>query len=106
MDAIPLIREKLSERGIILHPKKLYIQHYSKGVKFIGAVVKPGRLYIANRTKGNFYESIVNLEKQYLDKSYITLTDIEHCCSVINSYLGFLKHYKSYKIKRKNMIYS
>ena len=34
-----------------LHPRKIYLQHFSKGVKFIGAVVKPGREYIGNRTK-------------------------------------------------------
>jgi RNA-directed DNA polymerase len=46
---------------LTLHPNKIYLQHYSKGVQFLGAVIKPHRIYIANRTKGNFYSAI---EKQ------------------------------------------
>jgi RNA-directed DNA polymerase len=44
-----------------LHPDKIYLQRYSKGVKYLGAVIKPHKNYIANRTKGNFYNAI---EKQ------------------------------------------
>jgi RNA-directed DNA polymerase len=43
---------------LTLHPKKIYLQHFSKGVKFLGTVIKPNRIYIANRTKGNFYNAI------------------------------------------------
>ncbi|MFH1563816.1 MAG: reverse transcriptase domain-containing protein [Nitrospirota bacterium] len=51
----------LSTLQLTLHSRKIYFQHYTKGVKFLGAVIKPYRIYIANRTKGNFYEAI---EKQ------------------------------------------
>lgn len=44
-----------------LHPDKIYLQHFIKGVKYLGSVIKPHRMYIANRTKGNFFEAI---EKQ------------------------------------------
>jgi hypothetical protein len=44
-----------------IHPKKIYLQHCSKGVKFLGTVILPNRIYIADRTKGNFYNAI---EKQ------------------------------------------
>lgn len=47
-----------------LHPRKIYLQHFSKGVKFIGAVVKPGREYIGNRTKGNLYAKIHYYNKE------------------------------------------
>ena len=46
------------ELAMTLHPKKVYLQHYTKGVKFIGAVIKPNREYIGNRTKGNLYARI------------------------------------------------
>lgn len=42
-------------RKLIINPDKIYIQHYKKGVKFIGAVIKPKRIYISNRTISNFY---------------------------------------------------
>jgi RNA-directed DNA polymerase len=51
----------LSTLKLTLHPDKIYLQHYSKGVKYLGAVIKPHKTYIANRTKGNFYNAI---EKQ------------------------------------------
>ena len=33
-------------------PEKYYLQHYKKGVKFLGTVIKGERIYIANRTLG------------------------------------------------------
>jgi len=54
---IKVIREYLKkELKLVLHPKKVYLQHYSKGVKYLGAVIKPHRIYIANRTTGNFHK--------------------------------------------------
>lgn len=104
-EVISKIKMKLSDIGVKLHPKKLYIQHYSKGVKFIGAVIKPNRIYISNRTKGNFfwslkryYEYIKKLQKNNLCP---TINDIDHFVSSVNSYLGFLKHYKTFNIRKK-----
>ena len=57
---IPLIRHWLQDQlQLSLHPRKIYLQHYSKGVQFLGAVIKPNRIYIAKRTSGNFYDAIV-----------------------------------------------
>ena len=39
---IPLIKTTLQDRLLLtLHPDKIYLQHYSKGVQFLGAVIKP-----------------------------------------------------------------
>ncbi len=83
---------------LTLHPKKIYLQHYSKGVKFLGTVIKPNRIYIANRTKGNFYYAI---EKQNKVVRNHKPTKEENAAflSSMNSYLGIMKHYKSYKIR-------
>ncbi len=88
---------------LTLHPNKIYLQHYSKGVKYLGAVIKPYRIYIANRTKGNFYQAI---EKQnfIVHDHEPNNEDKKNFLSSINSYLGILKHYKTYKL-RKRMIY-
>jgi len=85
---------------LTLHPKKIYLQHYSKGVKFLGAVIKPNRIYIANRTKGNFYKAI---EKQNLIARNHKPTREEQSAflSSMNSYLGIMKHYKTYKMRKK-----
>lgn len=39
------IKEYLAEQlHITLHPDKIYLQHYTKGTKMVGAVIKPKRL--------------------------------------------------------------
>jgi hypothetical protein len=38
-----------------LYPKKIFLSHFSKSVNFLGTIIKHNRIYIANRTKGNFY---------------------------------------------------
>jgi len=40
---------------------QFYLQHYSKGVKYPGAVIRPHKTYLSNPTKEDFYSSI---EKQ------------------------------------------
>jgi hypothetical protein len=86
-----------------LHPKKIYLQHFLKGVKFLGAVIMPHRIYIANRTKGNFYNAIRNQNEIARNHKPTSEDRIKFICSM-NSYLGIMKHYKSYKL-RKNMIF-
>jgi hypothetical protein len=78
------------------------MQNVSKGVKYLGAVIKPHRKYIANRTKGNFYESIAEHNK--IARSHTPTQDEQQAfLSCMNSYLGIMKHYKTFK-HRKNML--
>ncbi len=100
---IPKIKTYLKEKLFLeLHPNKIYLQHYKNGVKFLGAVVKPHRIYIANRTKGNFFNAIEKQNKIARDHKP-TKEEQKAFLSSMNSYLGILKHYKSYKL-RKEMI--
>jgi len=88
---------------LTLHPRKIYLQHFSKGVKFIGSVIKPGRNYIGNRTKGNFFQKIQ--EYNHMAENNPNYANFaEKFQSSINSYLGFMVHYSSYKI-RYNMLW-
>ena len=92
------------ELHLILHPKKIHLQHYTKGVKYLGAVIKPNRIYIANRTKGNFYDTI---QKQNIiaRNHKPTKQEQKDFIASMNSYLGIMSHYKSYKL-RKEMIFN
>lgn len=85
-----------------LHPKKIYLQHYTKGVKFLGVVVKPNRLYISNRTKGNFYAAMMK-QNHIVKKGYLTKEDQDAFLCSMNSYLGIMSQYKSYDV-RINML--
>jgi len=86
-----------------IHPKKIYLQHYSKGVQFLGTVILPNRIYIASRTKGNFYNAI-EIQNEIARNHKPTKEEQHIFQSSMNSYLGIMKHYKTYKL-RKVMIF-
>ncbi|MBA7539675.1 hypothetical protein ES705_31955 [subsurface metagenome] len=87
---------------LTLHPDKIYLQHYTKGVKYLGAVIKPGRIYITNRTVGNFYHALDKQNRIIRDHKPIE-EEKKYFLSSMNSYLGIMKHYKTYRL-RKNLI--
>lgn len=98
LNAIPRIRKKLESIGLKLSPKKFYMQHYTKGLDFTGAVVKPGRVYPLNRTVTNFRHSIQRLNQCR------TRTQIINALSSVNNYLGLLRHYDSYAIRYNGLM--
>lgn len=100
---IPVIRSfLLNDLHLQLHPKKIILQHYQKGVKYLGAFIKPGRIYMANRTKGNFYNAIQKYNAVVRDHKP-SKKEKDSFLSSMNSYLGIMKHYKTYTL-RKNII--
>jgi len=95
----------LSSLKLTLHPRKIYLQSYENGVKFLGAVIKPHRTYIANRTKGSFYDTITLWNKSLKEnKNTLSREDLKLFLSSINSYLGIMKHYETYKIRKKMLL--
>ena len=96
------LREKLHH---ILHPKKFYLQNVNKGVMVVGAVIKPGRIYLSNRTIGNFKDNFHKLELLCRNTIEGGLTlhrakKIERYVAGINSIFGSLKHYASCNVKK------
>lgn len=95
---IPIIKATLQEQlKLTLHPKKIYLQHYSKGVQFLGTVIKPHRIYITNRTKGKFYNAIQK-QNALVTEHKPNMGQQARFLSCMNSYLGLFKHYKTYKL--------
>ena len=97
---LPIIRVYLQrELGLTLHPHKIFLEHYSQGVNYLGVIIKPRRIYVVNRTKGNFYSalltynSIAQRHKPYHEERAAFQ-------SHINSYLGLMKHYHTYTLRR------
>lgn len=86
-----------------LHPRKIYLQHYTKGVGFIGAFIKPRRIYIQNRTKGHFYKAI-HLINQTVEQKQLSREEAQKMISTLNSYLGIMKHYHTYNIRKKTSV--
>jgi retron-type reverse transcriptase len=91
----------LERMELTLHPKKMYLQHYSKGVLFIGGMIKPGRKYVSNRSLGFCCDTILRFNKLAVgDKKFVS-ENAKHFVAVINSYLGMIQHFNSYCVRRK-----
>nr|WP_294483227.1 hypothetical protein [uncultured Bacteroides sp.] len=87
------IRQCLREElGLTLHPKKSKIVRCCIGIDFLGIFVKPHRRYISNRTKRRIFRKSVPL---------LQCMDVEKLRAGINSYLGYMKHFKCGKIKER-----
>jgi len=98
---IPVMKKYLIDKlKLVLHPSKIYLQHFTKGVNYLGTIIKPHRIYILNRTKGNFYKAITK-HNQLISVKNPTNDDFKNFISGMNSYLGIMKHYKTLKIRKK-----
>lgn len=104
---VPVLRDYLAKNFFLeLHENKIYFQHFTKGVNFLGTIIKPWRIYIQKRTKGNFYEKIqfwnnlLNQEIAVTAKG-IGGKDMKKFLSSVNSYLGIMKHYNTYNLRKK-----
>lgn len=100
LSIIPMLRTELGKLGLRLNEKKFYLQHYSKGVQFTGAVIKPDRIYVANHTINSFALVVKRLGKAV---EMGMIDDIEKEIASVNSYLGIMSHYDEYATKRRIM---
>lgn len=97
---IPEMRDYLHEQLFItMHPNKIYVQHYTKGVQYVGAVIKPGRTYISNRTMGNLYKAIHRYNR--IAEDGLAEQFAEKFVATMNSYYGLMRHYQTYNLRRK-----
>lgn len=94
LNSIPMMREKLNEIGVTLHPNKFYFQHYTKGVEVVGSVIMVNRIYLHNRTVNNAFRAI-----NEINKLKACVSNVERVQSVVNSYLGFMKHSASFNLR-------
>lgn len=84
----------IEEFGYQMHPRKRYQQHYSKGVTFLGAKIKFGRIYASDRVVRNCKMAI----RKWNRLAYPSM--LGHFLDSINSYLGNFKHKNAYGIIR------
>lgn len=88
------------ELGLTLHPKKIYLQPAKIGVPFLGAYIKPNYIMAGKRVLKNFMQKARGYEKlaQNHKPSKEELNQIQ---ASINSYLGIMRHYKSWRFRVK-----
>lgn len=95
------VRDELASVGLDVHPGKIYLQHYTKGVLFLGQFIKPFRKYISRRTKNNLFKLIEEINIQLDTKKRITDAVISHIQARMNSYLGILGQANTYHLIEK-----
>lgn len=100
LSIVPMLRTELGKLGLRLNEKKSYLRHYSKGVQFTGAVIKPDRIYVANHTINSFAIAVERLGKA---AEMGMIDDIKKNIASVNSYLGIMTHYNEYATKRRIM---
>lgn len=88
---------------LTLHPRKVYLQHYSKGVHFLGMIIKPNCIKSGKRIKGNFYDAISQHNQVTQNHKPSREEHAAFLCSM-NSYLGILKHYNTYHLRKRMLI--
>ena len=87
------IREFLNEKlGLVLHPQKTKIERMAYGITYLGIYVKPHRVYLDNKTLKRVTRKVGMV---------LRMTDEKLLQSSVNSYLGYMKHFKCGKIKQR-----
>ena len=96
LELILMLSKFLKEQlGLTLHPRKMYLQHYSKGVRFLGCVVLPYRIVPASRMKRRMSAAFVDSNLGILSPDVIR--------AKLNSYLGLMRHMSSQNFVRKQI---
>lgn len=97
---IPIIENYLKTNlQLQLHPKKRYLQHHSKGLAFLGVMIKPNRIYVGNRIKSNFF-TVLKQQNEVVSTSPIDKSVVMQFVSRMNSYLGIMKHYHTFRLRQ------
>lgn len=88
---IPKIEKFLKEElKLDINKGKTRIINVKYGVEFLGAFIKENRIYVSN-------ECLKRIKKKIYSKRFKYRKNIENS---VNSYLGVLKHYKTYNIRK------
>lgn len=90
-----------AERGLTMHPRKFYLQHYSKGIKFLGAVIKYNRVYTNNQTVARCFGKIHYYNEACRHSSRRKARHVEKLATILNSYLGLMRHFDTFNIRKR-----
>lgn len=101
---IPVFRGFLSGNlHLCLHPKKIYLQPCANGVQFLGAFIKPAYTVCSRRVKNSFAESLKRHARLAEDRRP-SKEEREQFRSSVNSYLGIMRHYKTYIFRVRQLV--
>jgi len=99
LNLIPKIKEFLQDKlKLTLHPKKIYFQHYSKGIQFLGTTILPFRTFASKKIRNSFY----NCVKEFVNEPNKE-EKIKQLENKVFSYMGVLSKSKNYKFIKKTI---
>lgn len=87
----------LENLGLTLHPHKVSLQRASSGVRFTGALIRPGRTLSNSRTVEHLHDVIDRFGTESGPKGEV----LHRYVGRINSLMGVLVHFNTYNIRRK-----
>ncbi len=93
--SIPLLAAFLLKLRLTMHEDKRYLQPVSHGILFVGTFIKPGRLYLSNRTLARFQERCEGYGRK-LDEEECDVIQLQRIEQVLNSYFGFCTRRQTY----------
>lgn len=68
---VPILRDYLKEMvGVTLHPNKIHLQCCSRGVSYLGIIIKPYDRFLTNRIWNNVHQLFNRVEEMDLDTLY------------------------------------
>jgi hypothetical protein len=88
------IEEKLCLK---LHPNKVSIRKYNRGIDFLGYVMLPNRIVMRTKTRKRMIYKLRARTKRYKDK----IIDEDHFKASLQSYLGVLYHANAHKLTQE-----
>lgn len=100
---VPLLRMFLrDELRLELHPHKTELQPCTRGIRFLGACVKPHRRYPSKRTVRLMRERLAEVEGRCKDaKTPPSPHELERMLSVANSYCGYLRQFRAHRLAER-----
>jgi retron-type reverse transcriptase len=84
-----------------LHPRKINLQHYTKGLSFLGTFIQPHIILPGKRMQGNFYAKTVQLIERHAEQQVLTEEELQQAQATVNSYFGIIRHLRSRHLRKK-----
>ncbi|MDA0304550.1 MAG: RNA-directed DNA polymerase [Bacteroidetes bacterium] len=95
------IRAFLAEElELELHPRKIYLQHLTKGVSFLGSFIRPTHVVPGKRFKGSLHGMIdaVNADAHNAEDP----ARVEAVRNRLNAYWGLTHGFSAYRLRKKS----
>lgn len=96
-----LINNWLREHGHRLHPRKVYLQHFRKGVLFVGGMIRPGYVLMGRRSIG-FAIDYIRQQNRLIESvnGQVSQEQVAHFVASMNSYLGMTQQFRAFNVSR------